>query len=125
MAPRVIVLDEDPTDREVVRSRKWRHKPVVVDGVHLDSQAEGNRYAELLILQRAGEVTDLRVHPRYSMIVNGRYVGDYIADFEYRDGAGQRVVEDVKSPVSRTPVYRLKRKLVDAIFGINIVEIDA
>jgi hypothetical protein len=45
----------------------------------------------------------------------------YIADFVYRDRDGNRVVEDCKG--FRTPVYKLKKKLMLHVHGIRIVEV--
>lgn len=125
MAPRVIVLDFDPTDPVQRRRRsKWRNEPTSEDGHVFDSQAERNRYRDLKALQMAGEISKLVVHPRYRLFVNGSEVGSYYADFRYVDAAGRQRVEDVKSPVSRTPVYRLKRRIVRAQFGIEVEEIE-
>jgi hypothetical protein len=37
---------------------------------------------------------------------------------------GRRVVEDCKSKPTMTPVYRLKKKLVAALHGIEIHEVE-
>jgi hypothetical protein len=48
----------------------------------------------------------------------------YVADFVYVDAeTGKTVVEDVKSPATRTPEYRIKRKLMLWIYGIQIKEV--
>jgi hypothetical protein len=47
----------------------------------------------------------------------------YIADFVYTDRDGKKVVEDVKSPITRTKDYIIKRKLMLSVYGIRIVEI--
>lgn len=54
-------------------------------------------------------------------------MGAYVGDFSWRGPAplAELVVEDVKSPATRTPVYRLKRKLVKAIHGIDVQEVRA
>ena len=58
---------------------------------------EFNRAAELSFLRQAGEISALKAHPRFALIVNGRDVGTYIADFQYvREG--KSIVEDVKPP---------------------------
>lgn len=87
------------------------------------SQAEANRAAELAILLRAGEIRDLEYQPVFHLVVNGVKVGKYIADFSYYVPAKGFVVEDVKGV--RTPTYRLKKKLVEALYGITITEVEA
>ena len=104
---------------------KWVAKKVVVDGIKFDSKAEAARYGELLFLERAGEVFDIKVHPRFPLVVNGIQVAVYIADFRYLDKRRNIVVEDVKSPVSRTPVYKLKCRLLAACHGLQVREIMA
>lgn len=99
-------------------------KPVCVEGIWFASIAEASRYAELRLLERAGVIVDLRPHPRYPLIVNGADCGTVVPDFDYYDNEkGVRVVEDVKSPVSRTSLFKLKKKLFRAVYGFDIVEI--
>lgn len=100
---------------------KYNNQRVVLDGYTFDSQAEARRYRELCLLYDAGEITDLAVHPKYPLVVNGQVVANYLADFSYTVADGREVVEDVKGV--RTDVYRLKRKLVRALYGIDIVEV--
>jgi hypothetical protein len=61
----------------------------------MKSKSELARGAELIIMQRAGQISGLRFQPRYDLIVNGEKVCAYVGDFEYRQG-GSVVVEDVK-----------------------------
>lgn len=115
--------------------RKYGNRKVEIDGVVFDSKREAQRYQELCLLERAGEITDLVCHPRYDFVVNGVRLGFYKADFRYLKQApsrkGQRgtfvddvpVVEDVKSKPTKTTTYRLKRKLMKALYGIEIKEV--
>lgn len=103
---------------------KFRNIPTTLGGLRFASRAEAKRYGELLLMQRAGIITNIVCQPRFPLSVNGVIIGAYIGDFSYnRDNA--LVVEDVKSAATRTATYRLKRKLLSAIYGIEIVEIDA
>lgn len=105
------------------RPRKYRNNPVVVDGVHFDSKKEAARWAELKAMEAAGEISGLRRQVRIPLVVNGVRVATYVADAVYVR-TGKRVVEDVKSPVTRRlPVYRLKKRLLSAIYGIDINEV--
>jgi hypothetical protein len=101
---------------------KYGNQPVVLDGVRFASKAEARRYSELLLLAKVGDITDLELQPRYPLIVAGERIATYVADFRYVR-AGKTVVEDVKSPASRTPVYKLKIKLLQALHGIEVAEI--
>ena len=109
------------------RRSKYNAHPVEIDGHRFASRAEARRYEELRLLERAGEIRDLVVHPSFELVVGGQRVGAYVADFAWRgpEPLAELVVEDVKSPATRTPVYRLKRKLMLAVHGIEVVEVRA
>jgi hypothetical protein len=94
-----------------------------LDGITFDSKAEAKRYAELKILARGGLISDLKLQPKFPLEVNGLVVATYIADFSYRAGTQGLVIEDVKSEATKTPVYNLKKKLMKALHGIEIVEV--
>jgi hypothetical protein len=93
-----------------------------VDGVTFASKAEARRYAELKLLERAGEIAQLELQPRYPLVVNGVKVATYVGDFRYIERGGL-VVEDTKGV--RTPVYKLKAKLMLAVHGITVKEVEA
>ena len=105
----------------VPKPRKYRNEPTEVDGHKFDSLAEARRYKDLKRLQEAGEISQLRLQPRYPIVVNGIPVCVYVADFSYIGSTGV-VVEDVKG--MRTAVYRLKAKLMRAVHGIDITEVE-
>ena len=105
--------------RKVAKS-KYRAVPVDVNGKNFDSKAEAERYAVLEIMQRTGAIRDLRQHPVYKIVVNDVLICKYEGDSVYVEN-GELVVEDVKG--MKTPVYRLKKKLMLAVWGIKIREI--
>ena len=101
---------------------KYGNKKVEIDGKKFDSKAEGARYVELNRLQEGGIIFNLKCQESFALPVNGFLVCKYVSDFCYVDVDGNRVVEDVKGgPV--TPVYALKKKLMQAIHGIEIKEV--
>lgn len=112
-----------------MRGHKYFAKKTEVDGITFDSQKEARRYQELRLLERAGEITRLKVQPEFPLEVNGRPVlirskgypngrrAKYVADFKYMRGT-ENVVEDVKG--FDTPVSRLKRAIVEAEYEIEI-----
>lgn len=104
-------------------SKYHNHKTLFQD-IQFDSRKESNRYQELLWMQQAGQICNLELQPRYDLVVNSHKLGFYKADFRYEEVAtGAVITEDVKSPVTRTPVYMLKKKLVKALYGVEIVEV--
>lgn len=142
--------------REAVPSpaagNKYRNSPterVTPSGAVLrfDSRKEARRYDELVLMERAGQIRDLRLQADFTLqeaytTSQGKRVRAirYRADFTYRkevceveyDEAGKErarryegvlVVEDVKSRATRTKEYMMKRKLMFDRFGIEIQEI--
>jgi hypothetical protein len=101
---------------------KYRAVATTVDGIRFASKKEAARYGELKLLERAGHIDRLELQPAYQLVVDGIKVGVYKADFRYRDKrSGYFVVEDVKGV--RTPVYKLKKKLVEALYAVRIREV--
>ena len=97
-----------------------------VDGIGFASKREAQRYVELKLLEKAGEITELELQPSYPLLavapLGGMVqVGKYIADFRYLTRDADVVVEDVKGV--KTPVYNLKKKIVRANYGVQIVEV--
>ncbi len=109
-----------------VKENKYKAKPTVVDGIRFHSKKEANRYRELRLLERAGEIRDLQLQypyelsvPRYGSSVKKQAIGKYLADFRYRSGKqGILVVEDVKG--MDTPLSKWKRRHVLAQYGIEV-----
>lgn len=98
---------------------KYRAKPIVIDGIRFASQKEGARYQELRLLERAGEIRNLELQPKFSLTVLGCEIGKYVADFLYSE-RGLLVVEDVKSEPTKTPLWRWKVKHLEAEWGIKV-----
>ena len=108
----------------MIKASKYQNRKTEFAGRVFDSRKEADRYQELLWMQQAGLIQDLELQPRYDLIVNGHKLGFYRGDFRYKDVATDSVIlEDVKSPATRTAVYRLKKKLVKALYGVEIIEV--
>ena len=104
------------------RTSKYKARPTEVDGILFASKGEAHRYRQLCLRVRAGEISDLELQPRYPLVVNGVNVGTYVADFRYVETAtGATVTEDFKG--FRTPLFKLKAKLVRALYGVEVVEV--
>ena len=106
--------------RSTAKRSKYGNRKVKIDGHTFDSMAEGNRYLELKLIERAGGLCNLRVHPKWPLLgVNGGKVADYIADFAYVEMSGGKYVRDVIEDVKgvETAVFRLKAKLFKDQYG--------
>lgn len=96
---------------------KYHNRPVDLDGYHFDSTREAARYGELKLMVLAGGITDLRVHPLYTLQDGFYFQGKrippirYEGDFEYYECAtGKTVVEDVKGV--ETAAFKIKYKMM-------------
>lgn len=126
----------------------WKLEPGNKYGAHkindggetFDSRKEYLRWVELNMMQRAGEITNLRRQVKFVLIPAQREpdkVGpkggtrkgkllerecSYIADYVYTDAwTGETVVEDAKGV--KTEVYKIKKKLMLFRHGIQIREV--
>lgn len=107
--------------RIVIPARnKYRAKRTARGERVFASQAEASRYDLLVLMEKGGEITHLVCQPRFKLVVNGVLVAVYVGDFQYTLANGDKVVEDVKGV--KTPVYKLKKKLMKALYGIDILE---
>ena len=107
---------------------KYGNRKTVVDGITFDSKREATRYAELKLLQRAGEIFDLQRQVPFTLIPKQTRDGKvierpcvYKADFVYKEKDGTEVVEDVKGVCTKE--YRIKKKLMLWQFGIVVREV--
>lgn len=94
---------------------KYNARKTIIGGIVFDSMAEANRYIELQLLERAGEITSLELQPQFELIptytrVDGKRKRKrvYTADFRYVDTAtGETVVEDVKGRMTTDASLRI------------------
>ena len=105
---------------------KYRAKKTEVDGIVFHSKKEANRWQDLKLLERAGEISSLERQVKFTLIpsqrIGGRVVErpvKYSADFVYVQD-GKTVTEDCKGV--KTPDYIIKRKLMLYVHGIKILE---
>lgn len=105
-------------------SNKYGARRTTVDGITFDSKAEADRYCELKLLERCGVIADLERQRKFTIVSQSKYGRAlyYIADFVYTEN-GKTVVEDVKSKATATAVYKLKKRLMAEIHGIEIREV--
>ncbi len=94
------------------KPQKYRNQPTVVDGIRFASKKEAARYGILSLLESQGKIDNLRLQPRIPLMVNGVKIGHYVGDFSYSLN-GKEVLEDVKSIATRTPVYKIKKKILE------------
>lgn len=90
--------------------------------VYMKSAVELARGAELILMQRLGQISGLRFQPAYDLTVEGEKIARYVSDFEYREN-GKVIVEDVKPVSFMDGEAKLKIALFDALhrkFGMSV-----
>ena len=96
------------------RHAKYRNEKVVYNGMKFDSKGELNRWCELVLLQKAGQINTLARQVRFCVQEKqGKTRGIYwVPDFCYFQPNGQAVIEDFKSPeTAKKADFRMKVKL--------------
>jgi len=102
------------------RRNKYGAESSWIDGIRFASKAEAKYYQMLKYRERLGEVTDVRLQEPFTVLgPKGQVVCVYRADFVFWDASEsrQRVI-DVKG--MQTPLFKLKKKLVEAFLGITV-----
>lgn len=110
---------------------KYRNRKCVVCGIPFDSEMEGRRYLVLRDMLTRGEISKLKLQPEFTItesyrLPDGKQVKAmrYRADFSYeRDG--ELIVEDVKTPGTKTRVFINKSKALYEKYGICVDIVEA
>ena len=104
---------------------KYRNIPCTIEGIRFQSQREGRRYWEYRQEEKAGVLKILALQKPFPFVHGGIKICEYRADFiiMYKVGpnAGIELVVDAKG--KRTNEYILKKKMMKAFYGIDIVEV--
>jgi len=83
-----------------------------------DSNLEAGRCDALHALEAEGMITDLSQQPEFPVMVNGKLICKYVADFQYQV-QDCRIIEDCKGVQTR--VFSIKRKLVEAAYPGTVI----
>lgn len=96
---------------------KFRAKPCAEDGIKFSSQKERQRYRELKLLKKSGEILFFLRQVPFHLQAGVKYVCDFVVFW----ANGEVTIEDVKGV--KTDMYILKKKMVEATYPITITEI--
>ena len=113
------------------RRSKFFSKKVVVEGITFDSKKEGEYYLKLKELEKKGIIKDLELQKEYVLQdkfkLNNKTRREikYKADFKYVTTEDDKLhVVDIKSPyTAKDKVYRMKKKMFEYRYGIELEEI--
>lgn len=85
------------------------------DGTRYDSKAEADRAVELALLERAGEIRDLKRQQQFLLTVNGHLIRKWKCDFTYFDIKDEQwTADEVKGYAARD--WPIVAKLFCALF---------
>lgn len=98
-------------------SHKFKAIPTSYDGIKFASKKEQKRYKELQLLERSGELLFFLRQVPFHLPGNVKYICDFMTF--WKDGSV--TIEDVKG--FKTEMYKAKKKIVEAIYPIEIMEI--
>lgn len=105
----------------MIKRPKYNNKKTIVNGITFDSKKEADRYVLLTHRATLGEIVDLHLQTPFYFALEGKKIFTYKSDFTYFDKKMNKVIiEDVKG--MRTPIYKLKKKLIEAQHKITITE---
>jgi len=102
---------------------KYNAKKTTVGNITFDSKLEAERFEQLRLLERAGEIVGLQLqvefqilqgwkHPETGEKIKSRF---YVADFVYIDNATNKMIaEDTKG--METVDFRLKWSMVKSLY---------
>ena len=101
------------------KKSKYKNKITTVDNIKFHSKLEASHYLQLKVLEKQGLIKELELQPAYEIYVNDLKVCKVILDFEFFDNEKNKH-RYVDSKGVYTSESRLKHKLVEAIYGIDV-----
>ena len=108
------------------KSSKFNNVKSEIDGHKFDSKKESEFYGSLKIKKQAGLIKDFKMQVPYEIIVNNIRIANYFLDFLVENNDGTIEYIDIKgkdkktNKFIKTGVFALKKRLVEAIYGIKI-----
>ena len=104
---------------EPVKKNKYGAQKTEADGYVFDSKKESAHWLKLRRMEEAGLIHNLKRQTELPFFLKGKKMFVYKPDMEYDDDTGHHYV-DTKSPATITPVFKLKKKIIEAEYGITI-----
>lgn len=108
------------------KSSKFNNVKSEIDGYKFDSKKESEFYGSLKIKKQAGLIKDFKMQVPYEIIINNIRIANYFLDFLVENNDGTIEYIDIKgkdkktNKFIKTGVFALKKRLVEAIYGIKI-----
>lgn len=110
----------DGADQKSAKRSKYGNRRTEYDGRMFDSAHEAEVYKQLDFRVRAGDLRGVVCQQAFALPGGVKYIADFVA----LKNDGTYDVIDAKSEATRKDkVYRLKRKQMRNVLGIEIVEV--
>lgn len=114
-------LDTPRRAPEPQKKNKYGAIKTEVDGLVFDSKKESTEWVKFCRMEAAGLISNLKRQTSLDFYVKGKKMFTYKPDMEYDSPDGVHHYVDCKSPITeKNPVFRLKRKIIEAEYGIKI-----
>lgn len=110
------------------KRNKYNAQRIELDGHKFDSKAEARYYVFLKDRASKGEIYGLELQRPFALIgPDGMLITTYKADFAFYDYVENRFrVVDVKGgKATQTDVFRLKKKLMKSLLGLEVEVVEA
>jgi Protein of unknown function (DUF1064) len=95
---------------------KYKAHQIKLDEINFQSKKEARRYSELKLLRNNGDVIFFLRQVPFHLPGNVKY----ICDFQIFWSNGEVTFEDVKG--FKTPLYQTKKKIVESLYPIKIID---
>jgi hypothetical protein len=96
---------------------KFKARRTNVDGIKFSSKKEANRYNILKLLQKSGDILFFLRQVPFHLPGGVKYICDFLIFWTN----GDVTIEDVKG--FKTEIYKAKKKMVEALYPIEILEV--
>lgn len=96
---------------------KFNNRKTEYHGTSYDSNKEAQKAWELDQLKKMGKIKDWHKQYKLSLDVNGKHICNYYLDFMIEENDGSFTYCEIKSPITKTPVWSVKWKLAQAIYS--------
>lgn len=105
---------------------KFNNKKSEIGGHKFDSTKESEFYGSLILKKKTGLIKDFKMQVKFDIVVNNIHIANYFLDFLVENNDGSLEYIDIKgkdkktNKFIKTSVFALKKRLVEAIYGIKI-----
>lgn len=115
-----------PKPEPAPKKTKMGNKPTWADGHLFPSEKEAQCWMDLRVLEKAGEISELRKQYPLGITVNGEHICILIVDFRFKDKKGVYRYQDAKGRKGggvQYAMFKLKQKLALASNKVVVEEI--